>query len=174
MAEGGERGKCGEGCGVCVLSWWGWRESTRSLPPRGPPPTALPMSVQKKTPHVCTWGTGGAGCGEWGVGRGAWGARTRSSSTSCRANWSHLIVAVRLPSILLSVLLSFVLIVLVICLLTGRVFHHVLTLYLQGLCKGGAGRCTCARVHACMLWYACLRASCCVSHTFPNFDRYAV
>ena len=51
QSEGVGRGAWGVGC-VCCLSWWGWGESTRSLPPRCPPPTALPKSVQLRTPHA--------------------------------------------------------------------------------------------------------------------------
>ena len=68
------RGVWGVGRGVwgrvCCLSWWGWGESTRSLPTRCPPPTALPASVQMKTPHVCTWrGEAGGDCIERVVAR---------------------------------------------------------------------------------------------------------
>ena len=37
---------------VC-LSWWGLGGEHTWSPPPKPPPTALPMSVQRRTPHVC-------------------------------------------------------------------------------------------------------------------------
>ena len=69
VAEGSERGERGEGDGVCVLSWWGWRESTRSLPPRRSP-TNGPTHVRSKEDPACVHMEGR---GVWGVGRGVWG-----------------------------------------------------------------------------------------------------
>jgi hypothetical protein len=69
VAEGSERGERGEGDGVCVLSWWGWRESTRSLPPRRSPTNGASHAAQTRTPHMCTCGLEGqgGGVGKYGV-----------------------------------------------------------------------------------------------------------